>query len=62
MESRHAAENHSERIVRHRSEKDMDWNTDVSHFAKTWMDFLGNFGPTVHEESRELAVFYRRHT
>lgn len=35
----------------------MDWNTDISSLAKTWMKFLGNFGPTAKEESRELKGY-----
>ena len=32
----------------------MNWNDDIGSLAKTWMKFLGDFGPTVKEESREL--------
>lgn len=35
----------------------MDWKTDISSLAQTWMKFLGNFWPTVHEEKRELKGY-----
>ena len=32
----------------------MDWKTDISSLAQTWMKFIGDFGPTVREENRTL--------
>lgn len=37
----------------------MDWETDISSLAKKWMDFFGNFGPTVNEKNRELKGYMR---
>lgn len=35
----------------------MDWKTDISSLAQTWMKFLGDFSPTVKEQSRELKGY-----
>ena len=35
----------------------MDWNSDISNSGKSWMEFLGNFSPTVNEQSRELKGY-----
>lgn len=35
----------------------MDWKTDISSLAQTWMKFLGDFRPTVHEEKGELKGY-----
>ena len=35
----------------------MDWNIDISALSKTWMKFLGEFGPTVNEQSREIKGY-----
>jgi len=35
----------------------MDWKTDISSLSQTWMKFLGDFGPTVHEHLRELKGY-----
>ena len=38
-------------------EKAMDWDTDVSKEARETMKFLGDFGPTVHAQSREVKGY-----
>ena len=35
----------------------MDWETGISSLAHTWMKFLGDFSPTVHEQKRELKGY-----
>lgn len=37
--------------------KEMDWKTDIGSLTQTWMKFLGNFGPTVHEQERMLKGY-----
>lgn len=35
----------------------MDWDKDISNSAKGTMKFLGDFGPTVHAQSREVKGY-----
>lgn len=34
-----------------------DFNSDISNSAKAWMKLLGNFGPTVLAERKELKGY-----
>ena len=35
----------------------MDWDKDISNTAKGIMKFLGDFGPTVHAQNREVKGY-----
>lgn len=35
----------------------MDWHNDISNSAKETMKFLGNFGPTINEQSRHVKGY-----
>lgn len=35
----------------------MDWDKDISTEAKGTMKFIGDFGPTVHAQSREVKGY-----
>ena len=35
----------------------MDWKTGISSLAHMWMNFLGGFCPTAHEQKRELEGY-----
>ena len=35
----------------------MDWDKDISNSAKGTMKFLGDFGPTVHAQNREVKGY-----
>ena len=35
----------------------MNWKDDISDLSRGWMELLGNFGPTVNEQKRELKGY-----